>query len=75
MNRVKKMRIERGLRQLDLAKRANLSLTWIWALENSFEQRVSKKAKLRVAKALKIPYSQLFSNEVENREAPQNRRG
>lgn len=60
MNRIKRIREEQGLRQLDLAKKANLSLGWLWVLENSFSQRVSRSIKLRVAKALGREYEELF---------------
>jgi transcriptional regulator with XRE-family HTH domain len=63
MSRVKYYRLKQGLRQLDLAKRADVSLTWIWVLENSFSGRVSTEVKQRVANALNCPYDELFSNE------------
>lgn len=63
MSRIKQMREKLGLRQLDLAKRADVSLTWLWALENSFSSRVSREIKERVAKALGCPYDELFPGE------------
>ena len=60
MSKIKEMRTNRGLRQLDLAKKADISLTWLWALENSFSARVSKEVKERVARALDCPYDELF---------------
>jgi len=63
MSRVKYYRLKRGLRQLDLAKRADVSLTWIWVLENSLSGRVSREVKQRVANALNCPYDELFSNQ------------
>lgn len=60
MNKVKQIRIEKGLRQLDLAKKADISLPWLWALENSFQQRISKEVKGRVAVALGCKYEDLF---------------
>jgi transcriptional regulator with XRE-family HTH domain len=60
MSRIKQIRMEQGLRQLDLAKLANVSISWLWALENSFSQRVSRDIKMRVAKALGHEYEELF---------------
>jgi transcriptional regulator with XRE-family HTH domain len=60
MSKLKKMREKRGLRQLDLAKKADVSLTWIWVLENTFSDRVSRDIKKRVARALNCPYEEIF---------------
>jgi len=60
MTKIKEAREKRGLRQLDLAKMADVSLTWLWALENSFSSRVSKDIKERVAQALDCSYEDLF---------------
>jgi len=60
MSEMKKLREQQGLRQIDLAKKANISLTWLWALENSFHERVSQEIKERVATALKSTPGQLF---------------
>ena len=60
MSKMKEAREKLGLRQLDLAKRADVSLTWIWVLENTFSQRVSREVKERVAIALDRPYEELF---------------
>lgn len=60
MSKIKAMRMKLGLRQLDLAKKADISLTWLWALENSFSSRVSREIKERVARALDCPYDELF---------------
>ena len=60
MSKMREAREKLGLRQLDLAKRADVSLTWIWVLENTFSQRVSREVKERVAIALDRPYEELF---------------
>lgn len=60
MSKIREMRTRRGLRQLDLAKKADISLTWLWALENSFSARVSREIKERVARALDCPYDEIF---------------
>ena len=60
MSKMKEAREKLGLRQLDLAKRADVSLTWIWVLENTFSHRVSREVKERVAIALDRPYEELF---------------
>lgn len=63
MTKVKYYRLKQGLRQLDLAKKADISLSWVWVLENSFQQRVSREIKERVAKALNCPYEKLFPSQ------------
>ena len=60
MNKLKQARLEKELRQVDLARRANISLTWLWALENGLEKRVSTKAKRRLAGALGMRIEDLF---------------
>jgi transcriptional regulator with XRE-family HTH domain len=63
MSKLREIREKQGLRQLDLAKKANVSLTWLWVLENSFSNRVSREVKQRVARALDYPYEELFTNQ------------
>ena len=60
MSKVKKLREKMKLRQVDLAKKADISIGWLWALENGFEDRVSIEVKRRVADALKCDYDALF---------------
>lgn len=62
MNKTKRLREKKGLRQIDLAKKANVSLTWIWALENGFEDRISVQVKSRIARALECDPTLLFGN-------------
>jgi transcriptional regulator with XRE-family HTH domain len=61
MNRTKQIRQTKGLRQIDLARKADISLTWVWALENGLESRVSAPIKKRVAKALDSTEEELFA--------------
>ena len=60
MSKLKEQRLKQGLRQLDLAKQADVSLTWIWVQENRLSSRVSPTIKRRVAKALNCAYEELF---------------
>ena len=60
MDKIKALRQEKGLRQVDLARKANVSLTWLWALENGLEKRVSAKVKKRIAGVLGMKYEDLF---------------
>jgi len=62
MSKMKVLRKQKGLRQLDLAKKADVSLTWIWALENGFDGRVSIEVKKRVASALDSDVKKVFSD-------------
>ncbi|TET70219.1 MAG: XRE family transcriptional regulator [Candidatus Aminicenantes bacterium] len=61
MNKVRHFREKQNFRQIDLARKANISMTWLWALENGFDERVSKKIKERVSLALECKYEELFS--------------
>lgn len=60
MNKLKELRKKQGLRQIDLARESNVSLTWIWVLENDFHHRVSREIKERVARVLSCKYEELF---------------
>ena len=60
MNRIKKLRLEKGLRQIDVAKKANVSLTWIWAIEQGFNNHISKDIKRKVAQSLGSTVERLF---------------
>lgn len=60
MNKVRQFREKKNLRQIDLARKANISMGWLWALENGFEDRVSIEVKRRVSDALKCDYAALF---------------
>lgn len=62
MNRMKEFRAQKNMRQLDLAEKVNISLTWIWALENGFHKRVSTDIKQRVADALDSSVEELFGD-------------
>jgi transcriptional regulator with XRE-family HTH domain len=62
VDKVKELRKKKGLRQIDLAKRANVSLTWLWVLENGFHERVSNKIKKRIADILDSSIDELFLN-------------
>jgi transcriptional regulator with XRE-family HTH domain len=63
MNKIREMRRKKGLRQLDLSLKANISLSWLWFLENGLESRVSKEIKERVSEALECDYQDLFPSE------------
>lgn len=60
MTKIKRRREKMKMRQIDLAKKAKVSITWLWALENGFEDRVSFEIKMRVADALNCDYDELF---------------
>jgi len=60
MTKMKKLRQLQGLRQIDLAKKTNVSLSWLWALENGLYTKVSDDVKKRVANALGTLPEKLF---------------
>ena len=59
-SKMRQAREAKGMRQLDLALRANCSLTWIWLLEQGGHKRVSREVKNRVARLLGVPVAELF---------------
>jgi len=75
MNRVREVRKKLKLRLIDLAKKADVSMTWLWYVENGYDKRVSKEMKERLVEALECEYGTLFPDEVENIEETQNGRG
>lgn len=59
---LKTLRKKQRLRQIDLANMCNISLTWLWVLENGFHKRVSIDVKKRVADALDSSVEELFGD-------------
>ena len=62
MNRLREIRMKQNLRQIDLAQKADVSLTWIWVLENGFQQRVSQEIQSRVARDLGCSVEEIFGS-------------
>jgi len=60
VNRVRELRKESGMRMLDLAKKANLSITTLWMIENDFDERTSDEIKKRISKAFHRKYEEVF---------------
>ena len=60
MNKLKQIRQNMGLRQIDLAKRAGVGLTTIWYLENGYDDRASQKTKKKIAQGLKLKIQEVF---------------
>ena len=60
MNKIKELRNKQGLRQIDIANKADVSLTWLWAMENGLHNRISEKIKERVANVLGVKVKELF---------------
>jgi len=63
VNNLKKIRKERNLTQLEVAKGTGLSLTWI-AYAEKHEGLLSILAKKRIADFLKIDIKEIFSEGV-----------
>ena len=59
-SRLIRIRKERGLTQAEAARKAGMSLAWYALLEQGFEEKISKKQKEKVARALGVPYEELF---------------
>lgn len=60
MTRMKTLRIAKGLRQIDVSIMADISMSWVWHLENGGERRTSFEVKKNVALALGVQYEDLF---------------
>lgn len=52
-NRLRVLRAERGVTQIDLALKAGLSLSRYWRIENGYEQPTDTE-RARLAKALRV---------------------
>lgn len=63
MNKVRHFREMRCLRQVDLARMAKISISWLWTLENGLEDRVSRDLKERISAALECDYKDIFPAE------------
>lgn len=59
-SRLIRMRKEKGLTQAEAARKAGMSLAWYALLEQGFKEKISKKQKEKVARALDVPYDELF---------------
>lgn len=60
MNRVRELRKESGMRMLDLAKKANVSITKLWMIENDFDERTSNEIKKRISEAFQRKHEEVF---------------
>ncbi len=65
-NKVKFFRMQKRLRQVDLARIANISIGTLWLIENDFDERTSREIKEKICEALKLKLEQVFPNESEN---------
>lgn len=60
MNKIKNLRESQGLRQIDLAMKARVSLSTLWLLEAGYDERASQKIKSKVAAGLGIKVRDVF---------------
>jgi transcriptional regulator with XRE-family HTH domain len=60
MNRIRQTREAQGLRLVDLAKKSGVSLSWLWLLENGYDERASQRIKVKLARALRLTLKDLF---------------
>lgn len=63
MNRIKEVREERGLRQLDVAKMCGIGVSTLWLIEQGYDQQVSEKTKRKIAAGLGSKIELLFPEE------------
>lgn len=57
---MKKLRLLKGIRLIDLAEMTGVSHGWLWFLENGYEKGISWKVKSKVACALGTTTENLF---------------
>lgn len=60
-NRIKKIRIKKGIKLIELAELSNLSNGYISHLENGTRDNPSYKTMIKIAKALKEDVSEIFN--------------
>lgn len=59
MNKIKRIRKIKGLKQGELAKTVGISQTYLCELENSRKSNPSKDVLMRIAKSLEVSISEL----------------
>ena len=69
-NRLREIRLERGLSQIELAVQAHVSVTLISFIEKG--RPVTRRKKIQIARSLKMPVTELFLSEVPDG-TPRNR--
>lgn len=59
ISKLKARRLDLGLRQIDLANKTGLSLTWVHLAERGYK-KISPEAKRKIAKALRSTVDELY---------------
>jgi len=62
-NRLRSLRKERGLTQLEVAKGTGLSIVWIGFAEKGYDNNISDKAKQKIADFFECDISDIFPTE------------
>jgi len=62
-NRLRSLRKEKGLTQLDVAKGTGLSIVWIGFAEKGYDNNISNKAKQKIADFFECDISDIFPTE------------
>jgi transcriptional regulator with XRE-family HTH domain len=68
INRLKKLRLEKGLTQTQLAVGSNVSLTTVWMIEQGYDRRTKPYIKKRLAKFFKVKPDAIFPVEITGEE-------
>jgi transcriptional regulator with XRE-family HTH domain len=63
-NRLKAMRLGRGLSQTQVAASAGVSIATLWMLESGFDKKATAKTKRKLAKFYGVQVGDLFPVEV-----------
>ena len=61
MLRIKELRIQKGLTRKELAKKADISISWLKHIENG-ENLPSIRTLAKIAEALEVPIKDIFSD-------------
>lgn len=63
-NKVKTLRTERKLKQIQVAVGADITIATLWMIEQGYEKRTTIKIKKKLAKFFKCDVSDIFPTEM-----------
>lgn len=59
-NKVKTLRSERKLKQIQVAEGADISISTLWMIEQGYDKKTTKETKRKLAKYFKCDVSDIF---------------
>jgi len=63
-NKIKSLRLERKLKQIQVAVGADITLATLWALEQGYEKKTTDRTKRKLAKFFKCDVNDIFPAEM-----------